>query len=84
MAAMMIRSMVSISSNKIFQPYRITEKRDIMEIIKTTNKKGRPAAEGKKRQYVIPDDVHTWIMSHGGSRYIADTFRAIIAVTPQV
>lgn len=55
-----------------------------MEIIKTTNKKGRPAAEGKKRQYVIPDDVHTWIMSHGGSRYIADTFRAIIAVTPQV
>ena len=58
-----------------------------MEIIKPTdnkNKGGRPAAEGKKRQYVIPDDVHTWIMSHGGSRYIADTFRAIIAVIPQV
>lgn len=58
-----------------------------MEIIKTTNKKdnrkGRPAAEGKKRQYIIPDDVHTWIMRHGGSRYITDTFRAIKATTPQ-
>ena len=49
----------------------------------TTNKKGRPAAEGKKRQYVIPDDVHEWIMSHGGSKYIADTFRAIKATTLQ-
>lgn len=55
-----------------------------MEIIKPAKKNGRPAAEGKKRQYVIPDDVHTWIMSHGGSRYIAEIFRAIIAVTPQV
>lgn len=58
-----------------------------MEIIKPTgnkNKGGRPAAEGKKRQYVIPEDVHSWIMSHGGSRYIVDTFRAIIAVTPKV
>ena len=54
-----------------------------MELIKTTNKKGRPAAEGKKRQYVIPDDVHTRIMRHGGSRYITDTFRAIKATTPQ-
>lgn len=55
-----------------------------MKIIKSTKKNGRPAAEGKKRQYVIPDDVHAWIMSHGGSRYIVDTFRAIIAVTPKV
>lgn len=58
-----------------------------MGIIKPTdnkNKGGRPAAEGKKRQYVIPEDVHNWIMRHGGSRYITDTFRAIIAVTPKV
>ena len=54
-----------------------------MEIIKPPKKNGRPAAEGKKRQYVIPDDVHEWIMSHGGSKYIVDTFRAIISVTPQ-
>lgn len=54
-----------------------------MEIIKPMKKNGRPAAEGKKRQYVIPDDVHEWIMSHGGSKYIVDTFRAIISVTPQ-
>lgn len=55
-----------------------------MEIIKKpTKKNGRPAAEGKKRQYVIPDDVHAWIMSHGGSKYIVDAFRAIMSVTPQ-
>lgn len=54
-----------------------------MENNKPTKKNGRPAAEGKKRQYVIPDDVHAWIMSHGGSRYITDTFRAIKATTPQ-
>lgn len=54
-----------------------------MEIIKPTKKNGRPAAEGKKRQYVIPEDVHEWIMNHGGSKYIADTFRAIKAVTLQ-
>ena len=54
-----------------------------MEDTRTTNKKGRPAAEGKKRQYVIPDDVHEWIMSHGGSKYITDTFRAIKTTTLQ-
>ena len=52
-----------------------------MEIIKPIKKNGRPAAEGKKRQYVIPDDVHAWIMRHGGSRYITDIVRAIEAVT---
>ena len=53
-----------------------------MEIIKKpTKKNGRPAAEGKKRQYVIPDDVHAWIMCNGGSRYITDIVRAIEAVT---
>lgn len=44
---------------------------------------GRPAVDGKKRQYVIPEDVHKWIMSHGGSRYIIDTMRTIQAITPQ-
>lgn len=38
---------------------------------------GRPAAEGKPRHYVVPDDVHEWIKAHGGSKYITDTFRAI-------
>lgn len=52
-----------------------------MENTKTSNKKGRPAAEGKKRQYIIPTDVHEWIMAHGGSRYITDTFRAIKVAT---
>ena len=53
-----------------------------MEIIKKpTKKNGRPAAEGKKRQYVIPDDVHDWIRQHGGSRYITDIVRAIKAAT---
>lgn len=50
---------------------------------KTTNKKGRPAAEGKAHKYVVPDDVHDWIRKHGGSRYITDTFRAIKATTLQ-
>ena len=54
-----------------------------MDIIKPTKKNGRPAAEGKKRQYVIPDDVHAWIMGHGGSRYITDIVRAIVAATFQ-
>lgn len=50
---------------------------------KTTNKKGRPAAEGKAHKYVVPDDVHDWIKKHGGSKYITDTFRAIKATTLQ-
>lgn len=54
-----------------------------MAISKTTNKKGRPAAEGKAHKYVVPDDVHDWIKKHGGSKYITDTFRAIKATTLQ-
>lgn len=54
-----------------------------MDISKTTNKKGRPAAEGKAHKYVVPDDVHDWIRKHGGSKYITDTFRAIKATTLQ-
>lgn len=52
-----------------------------MENTKTTNKKGRPAAEGKAHKYVVPDDVHDWIRKHGGSRYITDIIRAIEAAT---
>lgn len=54
-----------------------------MENSKTTNKKGRPATEGKAHKYVVPDDVHDWIKKHGGSKYITDTFRAIKATTLQ-
>lgn len=54
-----------------------------MDISKKTNKKGRPAAEGKAHKYVVPDDVHDWIKKHGGSKYITDTFRAIKATTLQ-
>lgn len=54
-----------------------------MDSSKTTNKKGRPAAEGKAHKYVVPDDVHDWIRKHGGSKYITDTFRAIKATTLQ-
>lgn len=52
-----------------------------MDISKTTNKKGRPAVEGKAHKYVVPDDVHDWIRKHGGSRYITDIVRAIEAAT---
>lgn len=54
-----------------------------MEINKTTNKKGRPAAEGSVHKYVVPDDVHDWIRKHGGSRYVTETFRTIKATTLQ-
>lgn len=66
-----------------FKPYRITEKRIVMNISKTTNKRGRRAAEGSVHKYVVPDDVHDWIRRHGGSRYVTDTFRAIKAATLQ-
>lgn len=52
-----------------------------MENTKTTNKKGRRAAEGSVHKYVVPDDVHNWIRKHGGSRYITDIIRAIEATT---
>lgn len=54
-----------------------------MDISKTSNKKGRPAAEGKAHKYVVPDDVHDWIRKHGGSRYVTETFRAIKTTTLQ-
>ena len=64
-----------------FQPYRSTEKRIFMKISKTSNKRGRRAAEGSVHKYVVPDDVHDWIRRHGGSRYVTETFRAIKAAT---
>lgn len=45
-------------------------------------KVGRPAAEGRRHQYVVADDVHQWIFEHGGSKYLTDTIRAIMAVSP--
>ena len=52
-----------------------------MEIIKSgASKAGRPAIGGKRRQYVVADDAHEWIMAHGGGKYITDTMRTIMAV----
>ena len=54
-----------------------------MEIIKTKpSRAGRPAIEGRRRQYVVADDVHEWIMAHGGGKYITETVRTIMAVKP--
>ena len=47
---------------------------------KTTRTVGRPGMEGKTRRYIVADDVHTWIMAHGGGKYITDTMRTIMAV----
>ena len=47
---------------------------------KTTRTAGRSAMEGKTRRYIVADDVHTWIMAHGGGKYITDTMRTIMAV----
>ncbi len=43
---------------------------------------GRRTYEGRTRQIKLPDDVHKWITSHGGGRYLTEVIRAIIAVTP--
>lgn len=52
-----------------------------MEIIKSENTRaGRPAMEGKTRRYIVADDVHKWILLHGGGQYITDTMRTIMAV----
>ena len=47
---------------------------------KTTRSAGRPAIGGNRRQYVVTDDVHAWIMAHGGGKYLTDTMRTIMAV----
>ncbi len=52
-----------------------------MEIIKTENSRsGRPAMEGRTRKYIVADDVHEWILQHGGGKYITETMRTIMAV----
>mgnify|MGYP004631916591 FL=1 len=52
-----------------------------MEIIKSgAPKAGRPAMEGKTRRYIVADDVHEWILRHGGGKYITETIRTIMAV----
>lgn len=43
------------------------------------NKAGRPTHEGTARKYVVADDVHEWIKSHGGGRYLTEIIRAIKA-----
>lgn len=50
---------------------------------KTTKSAGWPAIGGKRRQYVVTDDVHEWIMAHGGGKYITDTIHAIMSVAPE-
>lgn len=42
---------------------------------------GRPKQEGERHMYTVADDVHEWIMAHGGGQYITDTIRTIKAVT---
>lgn len=50
---------------------------------KTTRSAGRPAIGGKRRQYVVTDDVHEWIMAHGGGKYLTDTIHAIMSVAQE-
>ena len=50
---------------------------------KATRSAGRPAIGGKRRQYVVTDDAHEWIMEHGGGKYLTDTIHAIMAVAKE-
>ena len=51
-----------------------------MKTITSNTRAGRPSMEGKTRRYTVADDVHEWIMAHGGGKYITDTMRTIMAV----
>ena len=51
-----------------------------METKTSDTRAGRPAMEGKTRRYIVSDDAHEWIMTHGGGKYITDTIRTIMAV----
>ena len=42
---------------------------------------GRKKQEGERHMYTVADDVHRFIMEHGGGQYITDTIRVIIAVS---
>ncbi len=50
---------------------------------KTTRTAGRPAIGGTRRQYVVTEDVHEWIMAHGGGKYLTDTIHTIMAVAQE-
>lgn len=39
---------------------------------------GRKKLEGSRHMYKVAEDVHEWIMAHGGGSYITDTIRAIM------
>lgn len=39
---------------------------------------GRKKLEGSRHMYKVAEDVHEWIMVHGGGSYITDTIRAIM------
>lgn len=41
---------------------------------------GRKKHEGSRHMYTVADDVHEWIMLHGGGQYLTDMFRAIMHV----
>lgn len=47
----------------------------------TTKSAGRPAMEGRTRRYIVADDVHEWIIQHGGGQYITDTMRCVRATS---
>lgn len=50
---------------------------------KTMRTAGRPAIGGTRRQYVVTDDVHEWIMAHGGGKYLTNTIHTIMAVAQE-
>lgn len=39
-----------------------------MENTTSNTRAGRPAMEGKTRRYIVADDVHEWILQHGGGQ----------------
>lgn len=53
-------------------------------IIHKTDKRtmaGRNKMEGTRRTYVVADDVHDYIMRHGGGKWLTETVRTIKAVS---
>lgn len=42
---------------------------------------GRNKMEGTRRTYVVADDVHDYIMRHGGGKWLTETVRTIKAVS---
>ena len=39
----------------------------------------KPAYEGRTRKYIVADDVHEYIKSHGGGKFLTEYFRKIMA-----